>query len=75
MAEGPGKYDDLCREVLEKSKAGCAIVIVLDGERGNGFSVTSLSPDYVDSLPRMLEWMSRVIRQDLEAKKNPGFQS
>lgn len=75
MAEGEGKYNDLCLEVLEKSKAGCAIVIVLDGERGNGFSVNALSPDYIYALPRILEWISRVTRQDLEAKKNPGFQS
>jgi hypothetical protein len=38
MAIGPGKYDDLCTEVREKSKAKGAIVIIFDGEKGGGFS-------------------------------------
>lgn len=35
---GPGKYDDLCTYVREQAKAEAAIVIILNGEKGNGFS-------------------------------------
>ncbi len=39
MAEGPGKYDDLCTYVQKESKAQAAVVVVLNGVRGSGFSV------------------------------------
>ena len=35
---GPGKYDDLCTYVRETSKARAALVIIIDGEHGAGFS-------------------------------------
>jgi hypothetical protein len=56
MTFGPGKYDDLCTEVREKANARGAIVIVIGGERGNGFScqgdLVTLSrlPDVLESL-------------------------
>ena len=39
MALGPGKYDDLATHVREHAKARAAIVIVIGGEKGSGFSV------------------------------------
>lgn len=39
MAEGPGKYDELCTHVRVESAAECAIVIVVNGIQGSGFSV------------------------------------
>lgn len=39
MPVGPGRYDDLCTYVREKAQARGAIVIVIDGNRGAGFSV------------------------------------
>lgn len=39
MPLGPGKYDELCSYVLEKSKALAAIVIVVSGNRGSGMGV------------------------------------
>lgn len=39
MPVGPGKYDDLCTHVREEAKANGAIVIVIGGEKGDGFSV------------------------------------
>ena len=41
---GPGKYDELCTLVREKAgitagDGGGVMVIVLGGDRGNGFSV------------------------------------
>ena len=39
MPIGPGKYDQLCTHVREIANARAAIIIVLDGEAGSGFSV------------------------------------
>lgn len=36
---GPGKYDDLCTTVRTMASAKLAAVIVLGGDKGNGFSV------------------------------------
>ena len=39
MAQGPGKYDDLCTYVRENTEARAVVVIVLGGNNGSGFSV------------------------------------
>ena len=39
MPVGPGKYDDVCTLVREKYHADGAIVCVLAGDLGSGFSV------------------------------------
>jgi hypothetical protein len=66
MALGPGKYDDLCTLVRERSgikDVGGAIVIII-GDRGrNGFSCQAdLATMRV--LPDLLEDVARQIRQD-----------
>lgn len=38
-AAGPGKYDDLATYVREESEAEAVMVIVLNGNAGDGFSV------------------------------------
>lgn len=38
MALGPGKYDDLCTYVRTKAKADGALVVIINGELGGGFS-------------------------------------
>jgi hypothetical protein len=35
---GPGKYDDLCTEAREAAEAEGAILIILGGNKGPGFS-------------------------------------
>lgn len=35
---GPGKYDDLCTLVMQRARARGCFVIVIDGNRGSGFS-------------------------------------
>ena len=35
---GPGKYDELCTAAREETKAVGVVLIVIDGEHGNGFS-------------------------------------
>ena len=43
MPYGPGKYDDVCTVVRETTNATGAIVIVLNGNQGSGFSCQILS--------------------------------
>lgn len=61
MAAGPGKYDDLCTMVREKAQAQCAIVIVIGGVNGSGFSCQA---DLLTTarLPDILENMAAEIR-------------
>jgi hypothetical protein len=60
MALGPGKYDDLCTMVREQAKAKGAVIIVLDGEHGKGFScqadlrATLALPDILESVARQM---------------------
>jgi molybdopterin synthase catalytic subunit len=65
MAVGSGKYDDLCTYVREKAEAKGAIVIVIGGNRGEGFECQL---DYVTmmKIPDMLEWIAEQIRDDME---------
>lgn len=65
---GAGKYDDVCTKVRIKTQAKGAIVIVVDGNKGHGFSIQMPLPELL-KLPDMLEYMAGQIRQDLQNKK------
>jgi hypothetical protein len=62
MPLGPGKYDDLCTYVREKAKADAAIVIVVGGPKGHGFSCQA---DLLTTaaLPELLETLAKQIRE------------
>lgn len=57
MAMGPGKYDDLATDVRKKAQADGAVVIIVNGNKGNGFSA-QLSPELTLTLPSMLRHMA-----------------
>lgn len=59
--KNPGKYDNLCTLVREKSKAKGAIVIIFDGTKGHGFSVQA-PPIILNDLPEILEDIAKTIR-------------
>jgi hypothetical protein len=65
--KNPGKYDDLCTEVRAKAEALGAVVIVLSGNKGHGFSVQA-PPEVLFTLPGMLETMAAEIRRDLKGR-------
>ena len=67
---GAGKYDDLCTYVRTEAKAQGAIIHVIGGEHGDGFSVqsTDLSLNFV--LPKMLRDLADAIEKTLAVKKN-----
>lgn len=66
MPVGPGKYDSLCTKVREESGANAAIVIVLGGIHGDGFSVQALGRDMASKLPDLLDNLSKQIRESLK---------
>lgn len=65
MASGPGRYDDLCTYVREQAEARGAIIIVIGGNRGEGFECQL---DYITmtKVPELLERMAAQIRNDIE---------
>lgn len=54
-------YDDLCTHVREETDAEGVVVIVINGERGSGFSCQA-SPELTAELPMLLEDLARQIR-------------
>lgn len=70
MAVGPGKYDDVCTLVREQvgigDEGGGVIVIVLGGNKGNGFScqadlrTTLLLPDMLEEIARQIRQSSKL---------------
>lgn len=62
MSNGAGKYNDLCTEVRKQAEAQGAIVIVLGGKLGSGFSVQA-DVDTLSLLPEMLETIAKQLRQ------------
>jgi len=58
---GPGKYDAETTLVMESAKAAGVIIIVIDGDRGEGFSIQA-TLEVTLLLPKML----RMIADDLD---------
>lgn len=64
---GPGKYDAECEYVtkavgVDKS-GGAVIVIVVNGNRGDGFSCNA-DIEHLQALPEMLEMVAKQLRAD-----------
>ena len=58
QGNGPGKYDDLCTFAREQSEADFALVCILNGNKGNGFSVQSRPNIAVDAVVALLRQMA-----------------
>lgn len=58
----PGKYDDLCTMVREAAEAEGVLLIVINGNKGGGFSVQG-TPLVILSVPDMLEFTASEIRK------------
>ena len=59
----PGKYDDLCTMVREASQSEGVILIVINGNKGGGFSVQATLPIII-RIPDMLESLAVQIRKE-----------
>jgi hypothetical protein len=62
---GPGKYDDLATRAREAAEAGAVILIVLDGNKGSGFSMQAHGMIMTEGLPMLLRRLADDIEQDL----------
>ena len=67
MPIGPGKYDDLCTLVRKKAKAQAAIVIIVGGEKGEGFSCQTVLPAF--DIAEALENVAKQMRQSMATTK------
>lgn len=68
MAIGPGKYDDLATTVIKAAHARGVVVIVFDGDKGNGFSVQA-DAQVAAILPDVLRYMAEQLEDDLTKKQ------
>ena len=62
---GPGKYDDITTLVRDVTEAQGVLVVVIGGNKGQGFSVQG-SDLFIDRLPDVLEDVARSIRAQRE---------
>lgn len=60
MALGPGKYDDLCGYARSKAQADGALLLIINGAKGSGFSA-QLSPELTLTLPAILWGVAKQI--------------
>ena len=59
----PGKYDDACTVARMLAQAQGALLIILQGDQGSGFSV-QVPPEFIPSLPGVLRKVADDIEQD-----------
>lgn len=70
MTAGPGKYDDVATMVREKTDAACVVVIVIEGNRGDGFSVqTDTIATMFAVVPTVLRMAADQIEEDARRLK------
>lgn len=69
---GPGQYDNLCTHVMNETDATMAVVIVLGGNKGKGFSVQSSDLNLIAALPELLESVAAEIRSLNIKQANPN---
>lgn len=63
MALGPGKYDDLVTELRLKICAAGVIVVIIGGDKGDGFSA-QLPPEMTLLIPTVLREVARQIEMN-----------
>ena len=68
MTIGPGgKYDDVCEALLHMTGATTTAVIVIDGKRGTGFSVSTRNPSHVKAIATALRDCADQLDADAKA--------
>jgi len=65
MAIGPGKYDDLATYVREKTGAHSVIVVVIGGNKGEGFAMQTDDVVIMMKTPEIL----RALADEIENSK------
>lgn len=65
MTIGPGKYDLECTHAREAAQAEGAILIIFNGEHGQGFSVQA-PPKLMRAIPSLLHIIADKIQEDFK---------
>ena len=60
---GPGKYDDACTAVRAMTNAEAALVIILNGDKGCGFSMQAHNLMSTAVVADILESVAKQIRE------------
>jgi hypothetical protein len=68
MAMGPGKYDDVATMARKMSNALGVIVVILGGNKGNGFSLQAIHQNetFLKNVPKILREMADQIENDVK---------
>jgi len=69
MMIGVGKYDELATMVREKSHARSVIVIVMGGDKGDGFACQTDMETFL-RLPGMLRFVASQIEEDRKGQSH-----
>ena len=62
MPIGPGKYDAICTYARVQSNASGAVLMILNGKYGSGFSIQSTTAIKPATLADMLENLAKELR-------------
>lgn len=68
MAWGPGKYDGHATLTREATQAKAVVLLVFGGTQGDGFSVQTVDPRLLMTLPELLEEIAQQVRADMEGR-------
>ncbi len=68
MAFGAGKYDEACTVARVMARAEGALLIIIDGDKGEGFSA-QIPPRYIERIPQLLRTVADSIEADIAARK------
>ncbi len=71
---GPGKYDDICTNARLQARAEGAVLMIVGGKDGSGFSVQGPARLH-GNLPRLLEDIAEHVRADWAIAENPRAMS
>jgi hypothetical protein len=70
MSEGPGRYDAEASWVQKRTKAHGVLLMIVGGNKGNGFSLASYdiqaTLEITLSLPKLLREMANQIESDIK---------
>lgn len=71
MAIGTGKYDALCTGIRERTGADAVMLIIIGGNRGDGFSLQA-ADDVLGELPLVLRDAAAQLEIDVRITRQGG---
>jgi hypothetical protein len=63
---GEGKYDDVCGRVMTDTDADGVLLIIINGVRGQGFSMKTTDRTLEQKLPALLRFVADQIEYDIK---------